>query len=49
VPFVLAILSYALLSARGEAGAPEDVFAGDRTIQILGLLWLLSYGAGVYV
>jgi decaprenyl-phosphate phosphoribosyltransferase len=49
VPFVLAILRYALLSARGEAGAPEDVFAGDRTIQILGLLWLLSYGVGVYV
>ena len=48
VPFVLAILRYALLSARGEAGAPEDVFAADRTLQILGLLWLASYGAGVY-
>ncbi len=49
VPFVLAILRYALLSARGEAGAPEDVFASDRTLQVLGLLWLLTYGAGVYV
>ena len=48
VPFVLAILRYALLSARGEAGAPEDVFAVDRTLQILGVLWLVTYGAGVY-
>ena len=48
VPFVLAMLRYALLAARGEAGAPEDVFAGDRTIQVLGLLWLVLYGVGVY-
>ena len=48
VPFVLAILRYALLSARGEAGAPEDVFASDRTLQILGLSWLVLYGVGVY-
>ena len=49
VPFVLAILRYGLVSARGEAGAPEDVFAADRTLQILGLLWALTYGVGVYV
>ena len=48
VPFVLAILRYALLSARGEAGAPEDVFATDRTVQVLGVLWALIYGIGVY-
>lgn len=48
VPFVLAVLRYALLSARGEAGAPEDVFASDRTLQVLGLLWLVAYGVGVY-
>ncbi|MPZ72729.1 MAG: decaprenyl-phosphate phosphoribosyltransferase [Nitriliruptorales bacterium] len=48
VPFVLAMLRYALLAAKGEAGAPEDVFASDRTLQILGLLWLVTYGGGVY-
>ena len=48
VPFVLAILRYALLAARGEAGAPEEVFAADRTIQVLGLLWVILYGGGVY-
>ena len=49
VPFVLAILRYGLVAARGEAGAPEDVFAHDRTLQILGLLWLLFFGVGTYV
>ena len=49
VPFVLAVLRYALLSARGEAGAPEDVFVADRALQVLGLLWLVLYGVGVYV
>ena len=49
VPFVLAILVYALLAARGQAGAPEQVLARDRTLQVLGLIWLLLYGVGVYV
>ena len=49
VPFVLAILRYGLVAARGEAGAPEDVFAHDRTLQILGLLWLVIFGVGTYV
>jgi decaprenyl-phosphate phosphoribosyltransferase len=49
VPFVLAILRYGLVATRGEAGAPEDVFAHDRTLQVLGLLWLLCFGVGTYV
>lgn len=49
VPFVLAILSYALLAARRQAGAPEQVFARDRSLQVLGLVWLAVYGVGVYV
>ncbi len=48
VPFVLAMLRYALLSERGEAGAPEEVFLADRTIQVLGALWAACYAAGVY-
>ena len=40
---------YGLVAARGEAGAPEDVFVADRTLQILGLLWLLCFGVGTYV
>ena len=49
VPFVLAMLRYALLAERGEAGAPEDVFLSDRTILILGLLWAVAFGVGTYV
>lgn len=48
VPFVLAILRYALLALEGKAGAPEDVFLGDRAIQVLGALWAVAYAAGVY-
>jgi decaprenyl-phosphate phosphoribosyltransferase len=49
IPFVLAMLRYALLAERGEAGAPEDVFLGDRTVLVLGALWALAFGVGIYV
>ncbi len=48
IPFVLAMLRYALVAAHGRAGAPEDVFLSDRTLQVLGLLWAGAYAAGVY-
>jgi decaprenyl-phosphate phosphoribosyltransferase len=49
VPFTLALLQYALLAARGEAGAPEEVLTRNRSLQVLGLLWLVVYGIGVHV
>ena len=49
VPFVLAMLRYALLAERGEAGAPEDVFIGDRTMLVLGALWAVAFAVGIYV
>jgi decaprenyl-phosphate phosphoribosyltransferase len=48
LPFVLALLRYALQLDRGEGGAPEDVVLGDRTLQVIGLLWVISFGLGVY-
>jgi decaprenyl-phosphate phosphoribosyltransferase len=48
VPFVLAILRYALLIEAGHGSAPEELVLDDRTLQVLGLLWLLVYGVGVY-
>jgi decaprenyl-phosphate phosphoribosyltransferase len=48
IPFVLAILRYALRLAAGEGGAPEDVVLGDRAIQVLGLVWAVLFAAGVY-
>jgi decaprenyl-phosphate phosphoribosyltransferase len=49
VPFVLAILRYALLIERGEGGAPEDLVLRDRPLQVMGVLWALTVGIGLYV
>ena len=49
VPWLLGLLRYALLLEKGHGGAPEEVFASDRTIQILGLIWLILFGLAVYV
>lgn len=48
VPFVLAILRYAHIIEQGRGGAPEDVFLADRVIQVLGLLWAITFIIGVY-
>lgn len=47
VPFVLALLRYALDTDRGKVEEPEDVVLRDRTLLALGLCWLLTYGIGV--
>jgi decaprenyl-phosphate phosphoribosyltransferase len=49
VPFVLAILRYALLVERGEGGAPEEIVLHDRPLQVMGVLWALTAGIGLYV
>ena len=49
VPFVLAILRYALVIEQGRGGAPEDVILSDRVLQVLGLLWVVTFAIGVYV
>ena len=41
VPFVLAVLRYALVIEQGGGGAPEEVVLSDRVIQILGVLWIV--------
>jgi decaprenyl-phosphate phosphoribosyltransferase len=48
IPFVLAILRYALLLDAGRGGAPEEVVLGDRHLQVLGLVWVGLFAAGVY-
>jgi decaprenyl-phosphate phosphoribosyltransferase len=49
VPFVLAILRYAHVIEQGRGGAPEDIFLADRMLQILGLLWAVTFALGVHV
>lgn len=48
IPMVVALFRYILLLERGEGGAPEEIFVGDRHIQVYGALWLVVYGLGVY-
>lgn len=49
VPFVLAVLRYALLIERGEGGAPEELVLRDRPLQVMGALWVVLVGIGLYV
>ena len=48
LPFVTAMLRYALLLDQGQGGAPEEVFLRDRTLQGLGLVWAALFAAGIY-
>ncbi len=48
VPFVLAVLRYALLLDSGKGGVPEDIVLRDRPLQALGLTWVLVFAVGVY-
>jgi decaprenyl-phosphate phosphoribosyltransferase len=49
VPMLTALLRYALVLEQGRGAAPEDVFASDRILQLLGLAWVVIYGLGVYL
>jgi len=49
IPFVLAILSYALRLERGDGSAPEDIILHDPVIIGLGAAWAALFAAGVYV
>jgi decaprenyl-phosphate phosphoribosyltransferase len=49
IPFVLAILRYAHLIEQGKGGAPEELVLSDRVLQVLGLLWLITFAVGVNV
>lgn len=47
-PFVFALLRYAVDVDRGVAGAPEEVVLRDRGLQLLGVLWLITFAVAVY-
>jgi decaprenyl-phosphate phosphoribosyltransferase len=49
VPMVTALLRYLLILEQGQGGAPEEVFGGDRQIQLMGVAWLIIFALGVYV
>jgi decaprenyl-phosphate phosphoribosyltransferase len=33
---------------QGHGGAPEDVVLGDRMLQVLAVVWLVTFTLGVY-
>ena len=49
VPMATALLRYTLILEQGHGAAPEEIFAHDRTLQVLGLIWVVVFGLGVYV
>jgi decaprenyl-phosphate phosphoribosyltransferase len=48
VPFVIAVLRYALVIDQGGGGAPEEVVLSDRVLQIVGLVWLVTFALGIH-
>lgn len=49
VPMATALLRYTLVLEQGHGAAPEEIFVADRTLQVLGLVWAVVFGLGVYV
>lgn len=49
VPFVIAVLRYAVDVDGGTAGEPEEIVLKDRVLQILGVLWVASLGITFYL
>jgi decaprenyl-phosphate phosphoribosyltransferase len=49
VPMLMALMRYLLVLEEGGGAAPEEVFANDRLLQLLGLCWVIVYGLAVYV
>ncbi|HEX6570068.1 MAG TPA: decaprenyl-phosphate phosphoribosyltransferase, partial [Acidimicrobiales bacterium] len=48
LPFVMAVLRYALVLDQGRGSAPEEIVLGDRPLQLIGLAWAVVFAIGVY-
>jgi decaprenyl-phosphate phosphoribosyltransferase len=49
IPFVVAVLRYAVDVDGGNAGEPEEIALRDRVLQILGAAWVACLAISVYV
>ena len=49
VPMLTALLRYLLIIEQGHGAAPEEIFAADRTLQVLGVVWMIGFASGVYI
>jgi decaprenyl-phosphate phosphoribosyltransferase len=48
VPMLTALLRYLLVLDHGRGAAPEEVFAEDRLLQLLGAIWVVVFALAVY-
>jgi decaprenyl-phosphate phosphoribosyltransferase len=48
LPFVMAVLRYALVLDQGRGSAPEEIVLGDRPLQLIGVAWAVVFAIGVY-
>lgn len=48
VPVVVAVLHLELRYEGGRGAAPEDIALHDRTLQVLGFLWVVLFAVGIY-
>jgi decaprenyl-phosphate phosphoribosyltransferase len=48
VPFVVAILRYALLLEQGRGGAPEELVLSDRTLLVIAAVWAALFAVAVH-
>ena len=49
IPMATALLRYTLILEQGHGAAPEEIFAHDRVLQVLGLIWIVVFAMGVYI
>ena len=48
VPFVVAVLRYAVDVDSGNGGEPEEIALGDRVLQVLAIAWVATLTFAVY-
>jgi decaprenyl-phosphate phosphoribosyltransferase len=48
IPFVIAILVYALRLDNGEGGEPEELVLRDPVLRVFGIAWVVLFALGVY-
>jgi decaprenyl-phosphate phosphoribosyltransferase len=49
IPFVIAVMRYAVDVDRGRGGEPEEIALRDVALQVLALVWVVTLVIGIYV
>ena len=44
---MIAVLRYAFVIEQGGGGAPEEVVLADRVLQVVGVIWVVTFVLGV--